>query len=103
MCVKVKLVSCRFQLEVVSSCQLVVWQAEGASKATVAVGQMRHLAAVVDTFPLPAGSAEMDLVYSGLAGFLGYQDRKTLHEAYQQVSSSPLSARAVAEALGMAK
>lgn len=62
---------------------------------------MRHLAAVVDTFPLPAGSAEMDLVQSGLSGFLGYQDRKTLHEAYQQVSSSHMSARAVADALGM--
>lgn len=78
-----------------------VRQADNASKARVAIDEMRHLAAVVDTFPLPAGSAEMDLVYSGLAGFLGYQDRKTLHEAYQQVSSSQSSVNAVAEALGM--
>lgn len=79
-----------------------VLQADTASKVRVAVDEMRHLAAVVDTFPLPVGSAEMDLVYSGLAGFLGYQDRKTLHEAYQQVSSSQLSINAVAEALGLA-
>ncbi len=62
---------------------------------------MRHLAAVVDTFPLPPRSPEMELVYSGLRGFLGYKDCKVLHEAYQQVSSSQASLRAVADALGM--
>ena len=85
----------------VRACLFAVSQVDNALKARVAIDEMRHLAAVVDTFPLPAGSAEMDLVYSGLAGFLGYQDRKTLHEAYQQVSSSHLSVNAVAEALGM--
>lgn len=80
---------------------LVYMQAEPPAKTDIALEEMRHLAAVVDTFPLPPRSPEMELVYSGLRGFLGYQDRKVLHEAYQQVSSSQASARAVADALGM--
>ena len=76
-------------------------QAEDADKANAALTEMRDLAAVVDAFPLPAQSPEMELVYSGLRGFLGYHDRKTLHEAYLQVSSSHASKRAVADALGM--
>lgn len=70
-------------------------------KADVAIEKMRHLAAVVDSFPPPPRSPEMELVYSGLRGFLGYEDRQVLHEAYQQVSSSQASLRAVADALGM--
>ncbi|KAL0026567.1 hypothetical protein WJX77_006927 [Trebouxia sp. C0004] len=79
----------------------VVKQAEPPAKADVALEKMRHLAAVVDTFPLPPRSPEMELVYSGLRGFLGYEDRKVLHEAYHQVSSSQASVHAVADALGM--
>ncbi|KAA6423712.1 MAG: hypothetical protein FRX49_06283 [Trebouxia sp. A1-2] len=78
-----------------------VKQAEPPVKADVAIEKMRHLAAVVDSFPPPPRSPEMELVYSGLRGFLGYEDRQVLHEAYQQVSSSQASLRAVADALGM--
>lgn len=80
-----------------------VKQADETAKTDVILEEMRHLAAVVDTFPLPPCSPEMELVFSGLRGFLGYEDRKILHEAYQQVSSSHASARAVADALGMAR
>ena len=82
---------------------VVFMQAEPPAKAEVAREEMRHLAAVVDAFPLPLHSPEMELVHSGLRGFLEYQDRKVLHEAYQQVSSSQASVGAVADALGMSR
>lgn len=76
-------------------------QVEGMSKHEAAVGQMQQLASVVDAFPLPEHSAEMELVYSGLRGFLVYEDRKLLYEAYSKVTCSQSSQHAVADALGM--
>lgn len=62
---------------------------------------MQQLAAVVDSFPLPDHSPEMELVYSGLRGFLVYEDRLLLFKAYRKVSSSEQSQHAMADALGM--
>lgn len=76
-------------------------QAEGTSKKDIARGQMQQLAAVVDAFPLPEHSPEMELVYSGLRGFLVYEDRLLLYKAYRKATSNEQSRHAMADALGM--
>lgn len=76
-------------------------QAEGTSKRDIARGQMQQLAAVVDAFPLPEHSPEMELVYSGLKGFLVYEDRLLLYKAYRKATDQESSRHAMADALGM--
>lgn len=82
-------------------CRLADHQVEGSSKKDVARGQMQQLAAVVDAFPLPEHSPEMELVYSGLRGFLVYEDRLLLYKAYRKATSNEDSRHAMADALGM--
>lgn len=79
----------------------IIKQAEGTSKKDIARGQMQQLAAVVDAFPLPEHSPEMELVYSGLKGFLVYEDRLLLYKAYRKATDQESSRHAMADALGM--
>ena len=63
-------------------------------------GDMHRLDRVFRTFPPASDSAELQMVASGLQGFLNSRDRQILLDAYTRVASSMQCRRACAQALG---
>ena len=62
--------------------------------------EMQRLDRVFRTFPPASDSAELQMVASGLQGFLKTRDRQTLLDAYTRIASSMQCRRACAQALG---
>ena len=62
--------------------------------------EMQRLDRVFRTFPPASDSAELQMVASGLQGFLTSSDRRTLLDAYTRIASSMQCRRACAQALG---
>ncbi len=79
-------------------CETLLQASTGNTKRADA--EMQRLDRVFRTFPPASDSAELQMVASGLQGFLTSSDRRTLLDAYTRIASSMQCRRACAQALG---